>query len=65
MVEHSVYFHPPPAAGALAPRVALHERGGFRRVGIRERLGQHHGQWRDVVLVERGNPVLVLSGLVR
>jgi phosphinothricin acetyltransferase len=39
--------------------LALHERAGFRRVGIRERLGRHHGQWRDVVLVERRSPVLV------
>lgn len=31
----------------------LHERAGFRVVGIRERIGCHHGQWRDVVLVER------------
>jgi L-amino acid N-acyltransferase YncA len=33
--------------------LALHERAGFRVVGIRERLGQHHGRWRDVVLMER------------
>jgi phosphinothricin acetyltransferase len=39
--------------------LALHERLGFRRVGIRERLGRHHGQWRDVVLVERRSPTLV------
>jgi len=31
----------------------LHERAGFRVVGIRERIGCHHGRWRDVVLVER------------
>jgi phosphinothricin acetyltransferase len=31
----------------------LHERKGFRVVGIRERIGRHHGRWRDVVLVER------------
>jgi phosphinothricin acetyltransferase len=31
----------------------LHERMGFRVVGIRERIGCHHGRWRDVVLVER------------
>ncbi len=31
----------------------LHERKGFRAVGIRERIGCHHGRWRDVVLVER------------
>jgi phosphinothricin acetyltransferase len=33
--------------------LALHERCGFRVVGRRERLGRHHGVWRDVVLVER------------
>ncbi|MEU8773481.1 N-acetyltransferase family protein [Streptomyces sp. NPDC048606] len=31
----------------------LHERAGFRTVGTRERLGRHHGTWRDVVLLER------------
>jgi L-amino acid N-acyltransferase YncA len=39
--------------------LALHDRAGFRRVGVRERLGRHHGHWRDVVLVERRSPVLV------
>jgi L-amino acid N-acyltransferase YncA len=33
--------------------LALHERCGFRVVGTRERIGQHHGVWRDVVLIER------------
>ncbi|MGH6654012.1 MAG: GNAT family N-acetyltransferase [Actinocrinis sp.] len=33
--------------------LALHERAGFRTVGRRERLGRHHGVWRDVVLIER------------
>jgi L-amino acid N-acyltransferase YncA len=33
--------------------VELHKRCGFRVVGVRERLGQHHGVWRDVVLMER------------
>jgi len=36
-----------------AASLALHEACGFRRVGIRERLGIHHGRWRDVVLLER------------
>jgi len=31
----------------------LHERAGFRVVGIRERLGRHRGRWRDVILLER------------
>ncbi len=33
--------------------IALHRRHGFRPVGIRERLGQHNGRWRDVALLER------------
>jgi len=36
--------------------IALHERCGFRIVGIRERLGKHQGVWRDVVLLERRSP---------
>lgn len=37
--------------------VALHERCGFRVVGRRERLGQMHGVWRDVLLLERRSAV--------
>jgi phosphinothricin acetyltransferase len=33
--------------------IALHARAGFRVVGTRERIGRHHGVWRDVVLLER------------
>ncbi|MDQ3894481.1 MAG: N-acetyltransferase family protein [Actinomycetota bacterium] len=33
--------------------VALHQRCGFRIVGVRERLGQRAGVWRDVLLLER------------
>jgi L-amino acid N-acyltransferase YncA len=35
----------------------LHERAGFRIVGTRERVGRHHGRWRDVVLIERRSTV--------
>jgi phosphinothricin acetyltransferase len=34
----------------------LHERVGFRVVGIRERIGQLGAVWRDVVLLERRSP---------
>lgn len=34
----------------------LHERAGFRVVGVRERVGRHHGRWRDVVFIERRSP---------
>ncbi|MGH3195565.1 MAG: GNAT family N-acetyltransferase [Streptosporangiaceae bacterium] len=37
---------------------ALHRAAGFRVVGIRERIGQHHGRWRDVALIERRSRVI-------
>ncbi|MGW4023550.1 N-acetyltransferase family protein [Streptomyces sp. NPDC005009] len=38
--------------------LALHRRAGFRVIGTRERIGRHHGTWRDVVLVERRSPIV-------
>ena len=38
--------------------IALHQRCGFRIVGVRERLGRRDGTWRDVVLLERRSPVV-------
>jgi len=37
--------------------IALHQRAGFRIVGVRERLGSMDGRWRDVVLMERRSAV--------
>lgn len=31
----------------------VHRACGFREVGVRERLGELHGVWRDVILLER------------
>jgi L-amino acid N-acyltransferase YncA len=39
--------------------LALHQAAGFRVVGIRERIGQHHGRWRDVILIERRSPAVL------
>ena len=39
--------------------LALHQAAGFRVVGTRERIGQHHGRWRDVVLIERRSPAVL------
>lgn len=39
-----------------AASLRLHARAGFRTVGTRERIGHHHGRWRDVVLLERRSP---------
>lgn len=33
--------------------IRLHEKFGFRIVGIREKIAQQHGVWRDVTLMER------------
>ncbi len=33
--------------------IGLHRKHGFRTVGIRRRLGQSNGRWRDVALLER------------
>ena len=49
-------------AGVMADNaasLALHERLGFRRVGVRERIGRDAtGRWRDVVLLERRSGVV-------
>jgi L-amino acid N-acyltransferase YncA len=36
--------------------MALHRAAGFRVVGTRERIGLHHGRWRDTLLIERRSP---------
>ena len=38
--------------------LALHERHGFRRIGVRERVGRLGDEWLDVVLVERRSAVV-------
>ena len=43
----------------------LHRQAGFRVVGTRERIGRHHGEWRDVVLIERRSRGGLSSRVVR
>ena len=38
--------------------LAMHRKAGFRVIGTRERIGRHHGVWRDVVLIERRSPAV-------
>lgn len=38
--------------------IGLHTQAGFRVVGFRERIGQHHGVWRNTVQMERRSPVV-------
>lgn len=33
--------------------IALHHASGYRTLGVRERIGRHHGVWRDAVFLER------------
>ena len=40
-----------------AASLALHERAGFRRLGVQEKIGKHGDRgWRDVVRLERRSP---------
>jgi L-amino acid N-acyltransferase YncA len=42
-----------------AASLALHERAGFRRIGVQQRLGRDSAErWRDVVLLERRSTVV-------
>ncbi|MET9767130.1 MULTISPECIES: GNAT family N-acetyltransferase [unclassified Streptomyces] len=41
-----------------AASLAVHQRAGFRVIGTRERIGRHHGVWRDVLLLERRSPAI-------
>ena len=41
-----------------AASIALHKACGFREVGVRERIGQMKGVWRDVILMERRSKVV-------
>lgn len=36
--------------------LALHHSAGYRTLGVRERIAQHHGRWRDTILLERRRP---------
>jgi phosphinothricin acetyltransferase len=38
--------------------MALHQKNGFRIVGVRERLGKMDERWRDVVLLDRRSTVV-------
>lgn len=41
-----------------AASIGLHQACGFRIVGVRERLGQLNGVWKDIVLMERRSTVV-------
>lgn len=33
--------------------IKIHEKNGFKTIGIREKIGKMNGRWRDVILMER------------
>lgn len=41
-----------------AASIGLHTQAGFRIIGHRERIGQHHGVWRNTVQLERRSPTV-------
>lgn len=38
--------------------IGLHTHAGFRVIGYRERIGRHHGVWRNTVQMERRSPTV-------
>ena len=38
--------------------IGRHTQAGFRVIGHRERIGQHHGVWRNTVQMERRSPTV-------
>jgi len=44
--------------------IALHQKYGFKLLGIREKLGQLHGVWRDVAFMERRSQRVGLPAIV-
>jgi phosphinothricin acetyltransferase len=43
--------------------IKLHHRFGFRQLGIRENIAQHHGLWRSTVILERRSKINGLAEL--
>lgn len=42
-----------------ASSLKIHEKAGFRILGIREKIGKQHGAWRDTVLLERRSQTII------
>ena len=37
----------------------IHEKAGFRTLGVREKIGKQNGVWRDTVLLERSSKTII------
>jgi L-amino acid N-acyltransferase YncA len=44
------------------PVARLHEKAGFRIVGVTEKIGKLNGRWRDALLLERRSRVVGIEG---
>jgi len=42
-----------------ASSLKIHEKAGFRILGIREKIGKQHDTWRDTVLLERRSKTII------
>jgi phosphinothricin acetyltransferase len=42
-----------------AASLKIHEKAGFRILGVREKIGKQHGIWRDTVLLERRSQTII------
>ena len=40
------------------PSLKIHEKAGFKVLGVRERIGKMNGEWRDTVLLERRSQIV-------
>jgi len=40
-------------------RLLIHEKAGFRTLGVREKIGKQNGVWRDTVLLERSSKTII------
>lgn len=38
--------------------IKFHQKNGFRTVGVRKKMGQLNGEWKDVVLLERRSEIV-------
>ncbi len=45
-----------------AGSIKLHKNNGFRQLGVRDKLGEMKGLWRNVVLLERRSQLVGISG---
>lgn len=38
--------------------IKFHQKNGFRTVGVRKKIGQLHGEWKDIVILEKRSDIV-------